>query len=71
MKFRLFFLCLLILFFPISSNAQFIGIKIGMPPGTQWAAIGGGGGGGIPSGSLQDDSGHYLNDDAANYLISG
>lgn len=28
-------------------------------------------GGGIPSGSIQDDNGHYLNDDASHYLIAG
>lgn len=30
-----------------------------------------GGGGNIPSGAIQDDSSHYLNDDAGHYLIAG
>jgi len=69
MRLRLFILCCLILFFPNPSKAQFIGIGISIPPGTQQASIGGGGG--VPAGSIQDDSGHYLNDDASHYLIAG
>lgn len=40
-------LCIvLLLVLIIPSYAQFIGLRIGIPPGTQQAAISGGGGGG-------------------------
>ena len=32
---------------------------------------GGGGGGSIPLFAFQDDSGHYINDDASHYIIAG
>lgn len=76
---RILVLSFVLLIISTSSHAQFSG---GGPFGRKPFLDGafgrnpfntpsGGGGGGIPSGAIQDDSGHYLQDDAAHYLISG
>lgn len=66
---RILVLSFVLLIISTSSHAQFSGGgAFGRNP---FNTPSGGGGGGIPSGAIQDDSGHYLQDDAAHYLISG
>lgn len=61
----------------IPSYAQFIDAGFGTGPFsikqyyTGLFGTGNTSGGGIPSGSLQDDSGHYIQDDASHYIIAG
>lgn len=62
--FRIFLLCALLMAFSVPSHAQFIGIRIGIPSNN----CTGNGGAHLPNGALQDDSGHYLNDDALHYI---
>lgn len=74
MLIRLILLCLVLIMLPISSHAQFIGIKIGIPPtgtpglGGLGPAGGGGGGGGGGNGNLQDDAVQFTQDDAGHLL---
>lgn len=74
-------LILSFLLYPCLSEAQFIdaGFGTGLFGQKQFSTglfgtgstSGGGGGGGVPAGSIQDDSGNYLNDDLGQYLIAG
>lgn len=64
--FRILLLSIFLMILSVPSQAQFIGLRIGIPANNNFGAITGGGG--IPSGTLQDDSGHYLQDDSGHYL---
>ena len=63
---RLIILAVFMFSLSLPSYAQFIGIRIGIPSNSL-----NGSGNAVPSGAIQDDAGHFINDDASHYIIAG